>query len=287
MSTVKRLLVTCSLLLLATPAIAQMEAMGEALTLPQPSPKASVTQQIGVTEVSIAYCRPSVKGREVYGTKLVPYGGDPGPWRAGANENTKFTFSTDVTINGKPLAAGSYGFHIIPTETEWTLIFSNTDNAWGSYSYDPAEDALRVTVKPEDIANVESLEYGFDNLTPDSADVYMAWEKKQISFTVAVDLKETVLASLRDQMRGHAGYAWNANYNAAKWCLDNDVITDEALGWATASVNRYPIEFNLRVQGQLLAKMGKKDEAKAALEAALAVANEKRKGDIQKEIDAL
>jgi len=270
----------------AAPAFAQMEAIGVQLDAPLTSPKASVSQRIGLTDVTVTYCRPTVKGREIYGTRIVPYGGET-PWRAGANENTKFVFSTDVTVEGKPLPAGSYGFHVLTNENEWTLIFNTVDNAWGSYAYKPENDALRVSVAPKDVPNVEALTYGFENLAADSATAYLAWEKKRVEFTIAVDLKETVTASFRHQLQGRAGLAWNANYDAAKWCLANEVYTEEALSWAAASVNRFPNEFNLRVQGELLAKMGKTDEAKAALEKALSMADDRRKGDIQKLIEGL
>ncbi len=125
---------------------ASLPAAGQAppLTLPQPSPEASVGQTVGLTEISIRYHRPAVNKRKVWGD-LVPYGE---VWRAGANENTSFTVSSPVKVESKALAAGTYGLHMIPTEKEWTVVFSKMSNAWGSFSYDPKEDALRVTVAP-------------------------------------------------------------------------------------------------------------------------------------------
>src|SRR5947209_2368727 len=132
------------LLLLAltacTPAILRAQTD---LDLPEASQKAIVTQRIGVTDITIVYHRPLVNGRKVWGG-LVPLGQ---VWRAGANENTTIEFSTPVQVEGKPLPAGKYGLHMIPNQDQWTVIFSKIDAAWGSYTYNQAEDAWRVEVK--------------------------------------------------------------------------------------------------------------------------------------------
>lgn len=266
-----------SMFLLVGAASAQLATLGAMLEAPEASPAASVSQAIGVTDVSITYHRPGVKDREVYGTRLVPYGGKPYPWRAGANENTVFAVSTDVTINGEPLSAGSYGFHIIPSEDEWILIFSKNDKAWGSFSYTEDMDALRVTVTPTDIPDREWLAYGFDGLTKNSATAYMEWEKKRIEFEVAVDLESTVLASFRQQLTGLAGFSWNANYQAARWCLDNETEFDQALEWIDNSIQWNKNDFNLRTKGEILLKLGRDAEASAVLEEALQLAPEDRK----------
>src|ERR1043165_9721033 len=112
------------------------------LKLPEPSPAATTEQTIGITEIKVVYHRPAINGRTVWG-QLVPYNE---PWRAGANENTTVTFSSDVKVGGKPLKAGTYGLHMIPTAKDWTIAFSNMSAAWGSFTYDQKEDALRVTV---------------------------------------------------------------------------------------------------------------------------------------------
>lgn len=152
------------------------------------SPAAMAVQRIGLTDVTISYCRPGVKGREIWNTKIVPYGGDPIPWRAGANENTTISFSTNVKIEGQPLAAGKYGFHIIPTDGKWTLIFSKDNASWGSFRYKKEMDALRVDVTPlSDQPMEEWLRYGFDDLTPTSATAYLAWEKKKVGFKIELE----------------------------------------------------------------------------------------------------
>ena len=134
--------VVLALLLFSVPAA--VRAQSALMNLPRASQHAVLTQRIGITDITINYSRPLVNGRKVWGG-LVPYGQ---PWRSGANENTTISFSDPVTIEGQPLAAGTYGLHMIPTENEWTIAFSKMNSAWGSFSYDQAEDALRVTVKP-------------------------------------------------------------------------------------------------------------------------------------------
>src|ERR1700704_1693313 len=135
------------------------------LVLPRVSQHSTVTQRIGLTDVTISYHSPLVGGREIFG-KIVPYGQ---VWRAGANENTTISFTDAVTVEGKPLAAGTYGLHTIPNADQWTIIFSKNSTSWGSFSYDEKEDALRVTVKPGPAEFRESQAYTFDDIKPDTA----------------------------------------------------------------------------------------------------------------------
>ncbi len=172
---------------------ATCSAQSTQLTLPLQSQRAQVTQRIGITDITITYHRPLVNGRKIWGG-LVPYGQ---VWRAGANENTTISFPTDVMIEGKPLAAGTYGLHMIPTEGDWTVIFSKMHTAWGSFSYKEDEDALRVAVKPRPADMHNALLYDFDQLTPDSAEVVMSWDKLAVPFKVSVNLAQTVEASLQ------------------------------------------------------------------------------------------
>lgn len=161
----------------------------------RPSLKAGVMQRLGAdTDIAIEYSRPGVKGRKIWGA-LVPYGMAPGnqysknqpyPWRAGANENTTIEFSKDVLIEGKPLPAGKYGLHMIPGEKEWTVIFSKNNSAWGSFSYKPEEDALRVAVTPVAAPFQEWLSYGFDDLAGRSATAFLHWEQLKVPFKVSL-----------------------------------------------------------------------------------------------------
>src|SRR5258708_5453735 len=143
------------------------------LNLPRVRQRGAVSQRIGLTDITITYHRPEVGGREIWG-KTVPYGK---VWRAGANENTTITFSDDVSVEGKPLAAGTYGLHTIPDKDQWTVIFLKNSTSWGSFSYDEKEDALRVSVKPHAGEAFEVLTYVFDDVKPDSAVATLRWEK--------------------------------------------------------------------------------------------------------------
>ena len=143
------------------------------LNLPTLSQRAVVIQRIGLTDISIVYHEPYVGGREIWG-KTVPYGK---VWRAGANENTTITFADDVSVEGKPLPAGTYGLHLIPNPDHWTIIFSKNSTSWGSFSYDEKEDALRVDVTPHAAEFREALTYTFDDIKPDSAAATLRWDK--------------------------------------------------------------------------------------------------------------
>ena len=169
--------------------------------------KASVSERIGITDVTLHYDRPAVKGREgqIWG-KLVHYGfkdlgfgsSKAAPWRAGANENTTISFSTDVKVEGKDLPAGTYGLFMAMAETEATVIFSKNATSWGSYYYDATEDALRVTVKTiKTDLSVERLTFEFLDETDNSAVIALLWEKLKIPFKVEVDFAKTQLASFK------------------------------------------------------------------------------------------
>jgi hypothetical protein len=144
------------------------------------SPKAGVFQTIGITDVNVSYSRPGVKNRKIWG-ELVPYNK---VWRAGADEATKITFSTDVIIEGKKLPAGSYGFFAIPGENEWTLIFNKVSDQWGAFTYNESEDALRIKVKPVSNSNHDWLLYSFTDMTSTTAQLNLIWEKLKVSFKI-------------------------------------------------------------------------------------------------------
>src|SRR3954454_18990876 len=228
------------------------------LDLPEASQKAVVKQRIGVTDITITYHRPLVNGRKVWGG-IVPLGQ---VWRAGANENTTIEFSMPVSIEGKPLAAGIYGLHMIPNPDSWTIIFSKMAVAWGSYTYSEAEDALRVNVKPRENEMEEALEYEFEDLKPDSVVVTMKWEKVAVPFRVSVSDAETTLPHIRNQMRGRAQYSWETLNEAARYCLTKKINLDEALKWADASIQKEERFENLSTKGDILKAMNKPDEAK-------------------------
>src|SRR5277367_946763 len=182
----------CLLVVISAATSGVSSAQSFVLDLPLGSQRAEVSQRIGITDVTIDYHRPLVNDRKIW-DGLVPYGK---VWRAGANENTTITFSDPVTIEGKPLDKGTYGLHMIPNANEWTIIFSKVATAWGSFTYDQSEDALRVTVKPRAADMHNALTYDFEQLQPDSAVVVLQWEKIAVPFKIAVNVHEVVEASL-------------------------------------------------------------------------------------------
>jgi tetratricopeptide (TPR) repeat protein len=237
------------------------------LDLPDASQAAVIKQRVGLTDITITYHRPLVNGRKIWGG-LVPLGQ---VWRAGANENTTIEFGTPVSVEGKALPAGTYGLHMIPNADQWTIIFSKMAVAWGSYTYSEAEDALRVTVKPRDHEMEEALQYDFEDLKPDSVVVTMSWEKLAVPFKVSVNESETVLASIRNEFRGHAQYEWKPLNEAAHYCLTKKVALDEGLKWAEASIQNEERFENLSTKADLLKAMNKPDEAKTAWNKAMEI----------------
>ena len=163
------------------------------LDLPRPSPNASVSQTVGVTEITIKYSRPGVKGRQIWG-KLVPYGE---VWRTGANENTTIKFSTPVKVDGHELPAGIYGLQTIPTAGDWTVIFSKDADEWGAFSYKQEDDALRIQAKPQPAEFRERMAFDFDDVTDTPAKVVLHWEKLKVPFTVEVDTPKLVAAKVK------------------------------------------------------------------------------------------
>ncbi|HVP54451.1 MAG TPA: DUF2911 domain-containing protein [Candidatus Eisenbacteria bacterium] len=244
-------------------------AQSALLDLPRKSQSAEVTQTIGITNVTLKYSRPLVNGRKVWGG-LVPYGE---VWRAGANENTTISFSDPVTIEGKPLDKGTYGLFMIPKEDEWTVIFSKTNTAWGAFTYKPDEDVLRVTVKPAASEFHDALLYDFDDLTPDSALVTLHWDKLAVPFKVAVNVPQTVEASLQKQFRGIVQYTWVSYDDAANYFLTAKADLPVGLKYADQSIEAEERYDNLMTKSRILAAMGKPDEAKKYSDMALAKAN--------------
>jgi tetratricopeptide (TPR) repeat protein len=249
-------------------AATRIHAQSSVLDLPRDSQHAEVIQRVGITDITINYHRPLVKGRKVWGG-LVLYGQ---VWRAGANENTTIEFSDPVSIEGKPLAKGIYGLHMLPTENEWTVIFSKTAAAWGSFTYNQAEDALRVTVKPRPAEMKEALAYEVDDVTPTSAVFTLRWEKLAVPFKVDVDTHDIVAQSLHKQLRGLAQYTWNGWHDAATYFLTNKYNLEEALKYEDSSIGVEERYDNLMNKSRILDALNRKDEATVARNKALGMA---------------
>jgi Protein of unknown function (DUF2911) len=245
-------------------------AQSAMLNLPRVSQHAEVMQRIGITDITIRYARPLARGRKIFGS-LAPYGK---VWRAGANENTTIAFTDPVTIDGQALAKGSYGLHMIPGESSWVVIFSKNSTAWGSFTYDPAEDALRVTVMPQTIADQDVLSYSIDDPTPTSAVVTMRWEKVAVSFKVGVNTPEIMEASLRNQLRGRAQFEWEPWSEAATYLLDNHLSAEEAMKYAETSIANEDRSENEFVKARALTALGRNDAAHAARDRAIEIGSQ-------------
>ena len=250
--------------------------------------KAVISEQVGLTQVTITYHRPAVKGREgkVWGG-LVPNGfvdqgfgnGKPAPWRAGANENTVIEFDTDVKIEGQALPKGRYGFFIAYDPAESTIIFSKRSDSWGSFYYDEKEDALRIKVKPQPIEkSVEYLKYEFLNQTPDSAVIALSWEKLSIPFKVEVDFMKQQFEALVTEAQNPRGWTSQGLTIAANWTLQNNYGLEKGLEWATLAAGQTfpgdPTSFPaISTKAMILDKLGKSAEAAEVIKSALPFGN--------------
>ncbi|WP_298893395.1 DUF2911 domain-containing protein [uncultured Psychroserpens sp.] len=208
------------------------------LNTPSSSPQVLEMQKLGVTQIEINYHSPALRNRDVWNTPgVIPQNGTPIAWRAGANMNTTISFSTDVFIEGQPLSAGTYGFHIVPNGNEFKLLFAHNNNQWGSYYLDTNKDiTLSVDVSGVSCPKSEQLDYEFLNRTENSVVIGLEWGEKRIPFTVSVDLNTTVVKSLRKELRGINTYRWEAWNDAASWCLNHNTNLEEALTWAERSI---------------------------------------------------
>jgi len=244
-----------------------LNSNAQILDLPRESPKAQVSQRVGVTDIAILYSRPLVKGRKIWGG-VVPLGDI---WRAGANENTTIEFSDPVTVEGKPLPKGVYGLHMIPNENEWTVIFSKNSTSWGSYTYNQGEDALRVAVKPQPAELREALTYEFDNLKPDSATVALRWEKIAVPFKVEVNTNEIVQGSMQRQLRNWPKWSWQGWDEGANYLLTHKIALNDALKYSDESVVLEERFDNLMTKANVLEALGRKNDAAPVRTKAIAV----------------
>ena len=291
-----------ALTMLAAASLVRAQQQQPKVRLPQASPPATLTETIGVTDLTIVYHRPSVRGRTVWGdvapekvaailkaSSFLPQSSPEGTldggqgtgkdfpmvpnghvWRAGANEATRFTVSDDVLVNGQPLKAGSYSLHMIPGKDEWTVVFNKTAEQWGSYNYDAKQDALRVKTKPEWRADSqELLGYEIPAGTPNSARVVLRWEKIAVPFTVEVPNQDALVHSKIDAVIAASPGDWHVPLEVANTYL-NDENFDEAMTWVDRSIKVKETFQNLRLKASILFNTNKRDEAIAVAERAIA-----------------
>lgn len=250
--------------------------------------KATVSEEVGITAITIHYSRPGVKGREgkIWGG-LVPYGFNspnfiaqkPGsPWRAGANEATTISFEHDVKVEGKDLKAGTYALFMAVEPDSTLLIFSRQKEAWGSFFYRPEDDVLRVRVASVALDKpVERLKYEFIEHKEKSCTIAMLWEKRSVPFTVEVDVENIVLARVREQMISGKGFASGNLVHASWYFLQQNSHLEEVLGWTQRAVSGQPYgqtQFeNYRTLATAYEKLSRRSQADSVMNLALAMAN--------------
>jgi len=257
-------------------------AQGVITTPRVPSPAAMVSQTIGISTVTVKYSRPSVKNREIWGA-LVPYGynvqafgaGNEAPWRAGANENTVIEFSDPATIEGQHVQAGSYGlFFVINKDNTGEVVLSKNYTSWGSFWYEAKEDEMRAKIRLRDIPATERLTYDFVNVTKNSAELVLDWEKKEFPVKIEFAVDSIVMANAELQLKNSVGFTWQGYASAANYALQNKVNLDEGLKWIDQAVAQNSSFATLSVKSGILKEQGKADESDKIMKQALEVATE-------------
>jgi hypothetical protein len=279
----RKTLFTIIALAVAFSAMAQQSQQPQ-VQYPRPSPKASIMQTIGTTDMTITYSRPSVRGRQIWGA-LVPY---DKVWRTGANEATTISFSNDVTINGQALPKGTYSLHTVPGQSSWTLIFNKTADQWGSYSYDQSKDALRVTATPAKGAFTEMLTFDVPQATADRATVAIRWENVMVPFTVESGTTQRTLAAARGAVSSAAANDWRTPLQAANFAFMNNNMAD-AQTWSDQAVKANENINTLWLRARLYQKQGRLADAVRTGEIAISKAgtdDAELASEIRKELDS-
>jgi hypothetical protein len=277
----RKLIAICLFLIASLPLAAQTPP--PALKLPRVSQHMVATQTVGLTDITVDYSRPAVKGRAIWGA-LVPY---DKVWRTGANEATQISFSDDVTINGQPLPKGTYSLHTIPGKDSWTIIFNKTAKQWGSFNYKQEDDALRVTAKPEKATFHELMSIEFPQVTNDNATLAIRWENIRVPFTVGTNTTAKVMADANAAVAAAAATDFQTPLRAAGFAFDAG-NSDQATKWVNQSLKVKQTANNLYLKARIQAKNGDKAGAIASAESALKLtgANDKEfAGEIQSSIN--
>jgi hypothetical protein len=262
-----------SLLLAMSPAL---HSAIETPLIPQLSPRASVSQTIGTTLVSIEYHRPQVKGRKIWGG-LVPFGQI---WRTGANEATTIRFSDTVKVEGNPIPAGTYSLFTIPGPDKWTFILNKRWKQFGAFEYNPKEDVLRVDVKPRTVPFTECLSFEIYPASRGSAYVDLYWEKLRVSLYVEVDVDAMVMARLKRAMTKASPSDWKIYADGAEYLLDIEKDLAQALTWADKSIKIAENPVNLFVKARVQKSLGQHQQAQQTLERALGIARARKAGPV-------
>jgi hypothetical protein len=238
------------------------------ISTPAPSPAATVKQSFGLAEATIEYSRPSLKGRKMMGSTLVPYGK---VWRTGANKIPNLILSKDVEIDGNKVPAGTYGI-IIPNATSWTIILSGNANQWGTYGYKESEDKFKFSAKVEKpLAKEENFTMGFSDLTLESANIFIAWENTKVKFKVSHNPNELIMAEIKEKTV-MADAKSDTFFGAAEYYFDKGLDLNQAFEWANKVVAEEKAYWTYNLRGKIAAKLGKCDVAVADANAGMILA---------------
>lgn len=254
-------------------------AFGQGLKVPVKSPLATVKQAVGLSEITVEYCRPSKSGRVIFGD-LVPYGE---VWRTGANASTKITFGEDVKLNGQALKAGTYSLYTIPAKDEWTIIFNKNLTLWGSDGYSEAEDAARILVKTQKTSEtIESFTIACNNLKPTALTIDLMWENTKVSLDLSVEVDEKIMKNIESVMAQDK----RPYFQAASYYYDNKKDMKQALEWANKAAEANPKAYWVAVlKAKIQLELQDKKGAKATAEAAKKMAEEEKDGSYVKQAE--
>ena len=251
-----------------------LSLLSVAQELPQPSPKAVVQQRVGLTDITIDYSRPSVRGRKVFG-ELVPYNKI---WRTGANRISIISFSTDVIVEGQKLGPGKYGLLSIPREDRWTIIFNSDTTLWGADGYDQSKDVLRVDVVPSDFTGqVETFTLSVDDIRENGANLILAWEGVKVPVNIEVEVDKLAIANIERAIKEN-NRDWRTFRNSAQYFLTKNIQMDRALEYINRSIELNPDNwYSHYLKGEILARRGNFAEAVNAATTALKMGNDQAK----------
>lgn len=252
------------------------QAHTQQIEMPQASPSAKIAQKIGLTDVTVSYSRPSMKGRKIFG-ELVPYGSI---WRTGANGATILNFSTDVMIHGNPVPQGQYSLYSVPDKNSWTIILSKNTKLWGAIGYNSEEDVLRVQVKPEKTKKkYETFEIGFDNMTDSGADLTMAWDQTSVDFHISMDPDPVVMAQIKEFVLDKDTDNPNLLYEASSYYLNTGRDLKKAYEWIQESVENDPKYWAYHLKAKIEVALGMKTEAVESAKESIELAQEAQNPD--------
>lgn len=255
---------------------ASFVSYGQQIQMPQASPSSKIIQKVGLTDVTVDYSRPSTKGRKIFG-ELVPYGEI---WRTGANAATVFSFTTDVTIGGQLVPAGSYALYAIPGKNDWTIILSKNTKLWGAIGYNPAEDQVRFNVEPSKTSKkYETFEIAFNNFTDNSAEVSLKWEYARVDFKIQTDVDPVVMADIQKLVIDTKTTDPGLLFQAGSYYFNSSKDLNQAYAWVKTSTDMDPKYWTLHLRAKIEAALGMKTEALQSATKSKAMAQEAKNPD--------